>query len=77
LLRKEDGSLTYDKTQTVTTPDGSAVWRVSWNATGTVLATSAEDGQLSLYRKNFAGDWVVVQTLPSTSEPARAFYKTT
>ena len=42
---------------------------------GTVLATSAEDGQLSLYRKNFAGEWVIVQTLASTSEPTRAFYK--
>jgi hypothetical protein len=34
LRRKEDGSLEYDKTQTVHTKDGSAVWRVSWNTTG-------------------------------------------
>jgi nucleoporin SEH1 len=75
LLRKEDGSLVYDKTQTIETADGSAVWRVAWNATGTVLATSAEDGVLSLYRKDFKGDWVCVQTLPTGSEAARSFYK--
>ena len=40
LLRKEDGSLAYDKTQTVHTRDGSAVWRVSWNTTGTILLAS-------------------------------------
>jgi hypothetical protein len=34
LRREEDGSLEYDKTQTVHTKDGSAVWRVSWNTTG-------------------------------------------
>jgi hypothetical protein len=65
----------YDRTQTVETADGSAVWRVAWNATGTVVATSAEDGSLSLYRKNFAGEWVNVQNLPSGSETARSFYK--
>jgi hypothetical protein len=101
LRRKEDGSLEYDKTQTVHTKDGSAVWRVSWNTTGmlplfsysqllstrminafssilfagTVLATSAEDGLLSLYRKDFSGSWINVQTLPSRAEPTKAFFK--
>ena len=37
--------------------------------------TSAEDGQLSLYRKDFSGNWIVVQTLPSSSEPTKGFYK--
>lgn len=42
---------------------------------GTVLVTAAEDGQMSLYRKDFSGNWIVVQTLPSSSEPTKAFYK--
>ena len=42
---------------------------------GTVLATSAEDGLLSLYRKDFSGNWTDVQTLPSGSDPMKAFYK--
>lgn len=44
---------------------------------GTVLATSAEDGLLCLYRKNFSGEWISVQTLPSYSAPVKAFYKST
>jgi hypothetical protein len=42
---------------------------------GTVLATSAEDGLLSLYRKDFSGSWINVQTLPSRAEPTKAFFK--
>lgn len=34
LLRKEDGSLVYDRSQVIHTKDGSSVWRVSWNTTG-------------------------------------------
>lgn len=41
----------------------SPVWRVAWNATGTVLATSSEDGTLSLWRKDVTGVWSNVQTL--------------
>lgn len=44
------------------------IWRVTWNATGTVIATSSDDGTLSLWRKNFAGTWINVQNLPSGVE---------
>lgn len=37
LLRKEDGSLVYDRTQVIQTKDGSSVWRVSWNTTGKAI----------------------------------------
>ena len=40
-----------------------------------MLVTSAEDGLLSLYRKDFSGNWINVQSLPSSSEPTRGFYK--
>lgn len=65
LNRKEDGSLEYVSTQSVESTTKSNVWRVAWNATGTVLATSAEDGTLSLWRRDFAGAWINVQNLPS------------
>lgn len=65
LIRKEDGSLEYDSSQTVESTTKSNIWRVVWNATGTVLATSAEDGTLSLWRKDFGGAWINVQNLPS------------
>lgn len=65
LNRKDDGSLEYVSTQVVESTTKSNVWRVAWNATGTVLATSAEDGTLSLWRKDFSGAWINVQNLPS------------
>ena len=65
LNRKEDGSLEYVSTQSVESTTKANVWRVTWNATGTVLATSAEDGTLSLWRRDFAGAWINVQNIPS------------
>lgn len=46
----------------------SPVWRVAWNATGTVLATSGDDGTMRLWRKSHAGLWQVVQELPFGDE---------
>lgn len=40
LLRKEDGSLVYDRTQVIQTKDGSSVWRVSWNTTGKAIMSN-------------------------------------
>lgn len=69
------GKLEYSKTQSVEST--SVIWRVAWNATGTVLATSSEDGTLALWRTNYMGEWRIVQTLPASSkvETASSFYK--
>jgi WD40 repeat protein len=50
------------------------VWRVEFNVTGTVLASSADDGTLRLRRQNLSGAWETVASidtqapLPSTSK---------
>ena len=48
--------------QTIST--SSNVCRVAWNLTGTVLSTSSEDGSLELWRRDFAGNWISVQSIP-------------
>mmetsp|Transcript_429 Transcript_429/g.1019 ORF Transcript_429/g.1019 Transcript_429/m.1019 type:complete len:341 (-) Transcript_429:225-1247(-) len=41
-------------------PTKSEVWRCEWNVTGTVLATSGDDGVVRLWRKNFIDKWDLV-----------------
>lgn len=78
ILKRFNGStLTYEpgSSQTIQTP--SEVWRVAWNVTGTVLITTSEDGTLSLWRKDFAGEWINVQDLPLLNgqcEPMKVVY---
>jgi len=33
------------------------VWRVEWNITGTILASSGDDGTVRLLKKNFSNEW--------------------
>jgi len=42
---------------------GSTVWRVCWNITGTILATSGDDGQVKLWKANYQDHWKCIQTL--------------
>lgn len=75
LLRKEQGVLEYSRSVEIPVVNDSPVWRVTWNATGTVLATSSEDGTLALFRRNFSGDWINIQVLPSDADQFRSFYQ--
>ena len=42
---------------------GSAVWRVCWNVTGTILASSGDDGCVKLWKANYMDNWKCVSTL--------------
>jgi len=33
------------------------VWRVEWNATGTILASTGDDGIVRFWKANMAGEW--------------------
>eukprot|EP01035_Chromulina_nebulosa_P034084 gene34084-45694_t len=63
LKKKDDGALEYiSPSQVIETPNKSNVCRVAWNSTGTMLATASEDETLYLWRKNFSGAWVNIQS---------------
>ena len=38
-------------------PHRSQVWRVSWNASGSMLATSEDDGSVSVFKMDAHGGW--------------------
>eukprot|EP00708_Paratrimastix_pyriformis_P003868 GAFH01002672.1.p1 GENE.GAFH01002672.1~~GAFH01002672.1.p1 ORF type:complete len:316 (-),score=7.78 GAFH01002672.1:155-1072(-) len=44
------------------------VWKVSWSETGTVLAISSGDAQVSLYKENLDGQWSCLKELKQESE---------
>jgi len=41
----------------------STVWRVAWNITGTILASSGDDGVVRLWKGNYIGNWKQVSIL--------------
>merc|ERR1711997_1375838 len=41
----------------------STVWRACWNVTGTILATSGDDGQVKLWKSNYLDQWRCMATL--------------
>jgi hypothetical protein len=45
---------------------GEPVWRVDWNVTGTVLASSGDDGMVRLRRRTLAGVWECVSEVDAT-----------
>lgn len=47
---------------------GSKVWRVCWNITGTIMASSGDDGVVRLYKSNYLGNWKVICNLKIDSD---------
>ena len=70
-------SASQDKTVRIWTSDPSApnkweskvltfdvvLWRVSWSLSGNVLAVSAGDNKVSLWKENLRGEWENVKTI--------------
>lgn len=73
LKRLEDGSIKSEEPASVM-DCGTNVWRIAWNATGTVLATCGDDGKLKLWRKNFAGTFECIQEMEFGDESLRTHY---
>jgi len=46
----------------------TSVWRVSWSVTGNLLAVSAADHQVTLWKQNLNGQWENVSTVVDTAE---------
>lgn len=45
----------------------SQVWRVSWNITGTILASSGDDGRVRLWKGNYVDNWQCIAELKGDS----------
>ena len=45
------------------THDDQEVWRVEWNVTGTILASSCDDGTVRLWKQDFYGGWQCLSTV--------------
>lgn len=45
------------------------VWRVRWNVTGSVLASSGDDGVMRVWKQNLRGAWICVSQVASSSAP--------
>ncbi|XP_049848602.1 nucleoporin SEH1-B-like [Schistocerca gregaria] len=39
------------------------VWTVEWNTTGTVLASSGEDGTVRLWKSNYKNEWTLISII--------------
>jgi len=52
-----------------------AVWRAEWNITGTILATSGDDGYVFLWKANFKNEWVRLGVINSDDEDGETFGK--
>jgi len=46
---------------------GSTVWRVSWNITGTILASSGDDGCVRLWKANYLDIWKCIAVIKGNS----------
>ncbi|CEH17554.1 wd40 repeat-like protein [Ceraceosorus bombacis] len=62
---QDNPSSAWTKTQLTAQPFPGAVWRVSWSVTGQVLAVSADDGVVRLFKESLKGAWEEVSVLDS------------
>jgi nucleoporin SEH1 len=48
---------------------GAQVWRVAWNVTGTILASSGDDGCVRLWKANYLENWKCISVLRADGTP--------
>ncbi|XP_028392467.1 nucleoporin SEH1-like [Dendronephthya gigantea] len=46
------------------------VWRLQWNVTGTILASSGDDGSVRLWKANYLDNWKCIAVLKGDGNPA-------
>jgi len=44
------------------------IWRVEWNVTGTILASSGDDGKIRLFKTDFLNEWKCLSVISSSEE---------
>jgi len=47
---------------------GAEVWRVEWNITGTILASSGDDGKVRLWKTDFSNEWKPLSIISSEDD---------
>ncbi len=47
------------------------MWRVCWNTTGTIVASSGDDGQVRLWKSNYMDNWKCVASLRGDGKGGR------
>eukprot|EP01001_Neometanema_parovale_P006198 NODE_2573_length_1389_cov_63.312006_g2445_i0.p1 GENE.NODE_2573_length_1389_cov_63.312006_g2445_i0~~NODE_2573_length_1389_cov_63.312006_g2445_i0.p1 ORF type:complete len:301 (-),score=33.25 NODE_2573_length_1389_cov_63.312006_g2445_i0:405-1307(-) len=58
---KESEDSKWTKSQTINFPE--AVWRLSWNVLGTILAVTSADNKVTLLKEHPGGEWKQVSTI--------------
>ncbi|GAO47372.1 WD40 repeat-like protein [Saitoella complicata NRRL Y-17804] len=53
---------------------GAEVWRVSWNATGTVLSSAGDDGRIRLWKASFTGEWKCMSVIKAEQDVSHEDY---
>ncbi len=44
------------------------MWRAEWNITGTILASSGDDGTVCLWKADFKGEWKLMSVIDGEEE---------
>ncbi|GMG19252.1 unnamed protein product [Ambrosiozyma monospora] len=63
----EEGSLRFELHLLEKIDYKSEVWRVQWNATGTILSCCGDDGMVRLYKRNYANQFQCMSVISAKS----------